>query len=104
MVTCGYRSKLKTEDLIYLAGLLDSYGSICKINGNIRFTITNKNYKLLRWIQQVFGGSLYSCERSRRDKWSLKLSGKQAKKLLSSIHPWTYFRRIEIYRILEKNT
>lgn len=57
------------EKLAYLAGLIDGEGSIylqktTNKNGNIRydmrFNITNTNQILCKWLQENFGGLVYS--------------------------------------------
>jgi len=50
--------KIKTDDIVYMAGFFDGEGSICIITGthNLQVQLSNTDQKIMEWIAETFGG------------------------------------------------
>lgn len=90
---------MKRTVLAYIAGIFDAEGSICigkeRKSIGMRYRLeteaSNTNEWLIRWLQFVFGGSIYKvnrCELARKDIWLWHLSRHRALEFLYMIMPY----------------
>ena len=109
------------EELAYIAGFVDGEGCIgihqwkkgSFINRSIRVILTNTDPSVLRWIQDVYGGSL-RCTNPVKNwniRWELCLSSRKASAFLVDIQPYLRMKNkqaemcllFQSRRILSKN-
>ncbi len=99
---------MKKVDLAYIAGLFDGEGSICIERNGRRFwiyvgVIMTDEY-IIRWLQFVFGGSIYHYAPrgiSKKDQWRWRTVGPQAIPVLKALMPYLRLKKAQAELAIE---
>lgn len=102
----------KSEQLAYLAALVDGEGYICirkvqKKNYQLLVAISNTCPTPLNLVHQLFNGSLSLRKRSleknsnRRDIWQYQIVSQQAKRFIEAIYPYMLIKQKQAKLALE---
>lgn len=95
------KSKISSEDLAYIAGLVDGEGCIGFTQVGqyktwaVRVTITNTNLSILEWVQSIFGGRIQSFHGKKEWKvgYHLDIRWDSAVAFLEAIEPWLRIKK-----------
>lgn len=86
----------------YLAGIIDGEGTInltkYTVNGVPQITIYNTDLRLLRWIENNFGGHInlgHAKPRTKKRKlgYKLRIFGDKAVNILRMVHPYLLLKK-----------
>lgn len=84
-------------DLAYLAGIIDGEGCFSIYSGGprefqLRVYVVNTNKDLIDWLQDTFGGLVYSRNSTKNPHWRTKyewvLDGKMTEHLIPKVQPY----------------
>lgn len=105
------RRKQSTEEVAYLAGLMDADGyiGICKGRpqlGNTKnygytltVNLTNTNYEVMEWVKERFGGNIYKRKMPKNKNWKQSynwiVSSKKAEEVLRLIEPYLVIKKAQ---------
>lgn len=100
---------ISETDKAYLAAILDGEGclGIYKTKGKYYVTkvqVTNTRYELLQWLQERWGGTIYSrkFERgNRKECWLWSVAANKAKDVVSAALPYLLLKRAQALAIIQ---
>jgi len=95
------------RDLAYAAGCIDCDGTICYTGRNPHAIVSlgNTNPAIPEWLQERFGGNIYSREHKDHPKWkglqTWMINGMAAVEFLKKIRPWLIQKQAQADLVIE---